>query len=32
MTPMTSRVDIDSLELSKIKEMTISMEIIYGKL
>jgi len=31
MTPMTSQVDIESLELSKIKEMTISMEIIYGR-
>lgn len=31
MTPMTSQVDLEKLELSTIKEITISMELIYGR-
>lgn len=31
MTPMTSHVNIGELELSEVKEITISMEIIYGR-
>ena len=31
MTPMTSQVDIKRLDISKIKEITISMELIYGR-
>lgn len=31
MTPMTSQVEIEGLRLEKIKEITVSMEIIYGR-